>query len=103
MTKAKNKKSRVCENCRQILDPHADNYCPDCGQKNLPRRMSLANLIGEAFAVLFNFDNKFFRTAVAVFIPGRLTRDFFAGKRQRYVHALYAQQPRKRQHSAYFR
>ncbi len=88
MKKTKNKKSRVCGNCRQILDPATDNYCPDCGQKNLPRRISLGNLISEAFSVIFNLDNKFFRTTGAIFIPGRLTKDFFSGKRQRYVHPM---------------
>lgn len=38
--------------------------------------------------MLFNFDNKFFSTISAIFIPARLTKQFFKGKRQSYVHPV---------------
>lgn len=63
-------------------------YCSNCGQKYKTGRISFGELIGEAFSFLFNFENKFFQTAAAIFIPGRLTKEFFKGKHKSFVNPV---------------
>lgn len=37
---------------------------------------------------VFNLDSRIIRTSLALFVPGKLTLDFFAGRRARYYHPL---------------
>ena len=80
-------KDKICPNCRRIF-PAKLKYCPACGQKYSSGPVSFWDLLSEAFSVLFNLDNKFFRTFGAIFIPGRLTDRFFAGQRISYVNPM---------------
>lgn len=79
---------KICGNCENNLPEEKVKYCPHCGQKQRNNLLSVRELFEEMFAVLFNFDNKFFQTLFALFIPGRLTKRFFAGKRKSYVHPI---------------
>ena len=78
------KTTNYCPNCHYPLRPNA-HYCHQCGQKRTNKRVTLGSLIGDFFSTLFNFDGKVFRTLGALFVPGKLTRAYFAGQHQRYV------------------
>lgn len=76
-----------CRNCEHPLDPGAQ-YCPSCGQKvaGLP---TLGELFTQFLGDVYPLDAKFWRTyGRLVARPGRVTRDYLEGKRQRYVRPL---------------
>lgn len=65
-----------------------DQYCPDCGQKVYHGPLRLRQLFAQFFEVIFNIDNRFFRTLRDMFFPGRLTNYYLAGKQQTYLNPL---------------
>lgn len=77
-------KSSTCLNCSQELSD--ENYCPNCGQLNDSRRPNLITFINESLSNFFAFDSKLFITLVILFrYPGRLAKDYSAGKRVKYM------------------
>lgn len=83
--RTKHKKLPACSNCRYVFKD-ANNYCPECGQKNQEPRISLPHLIEEAFESILHFDSKTFITLKhLVFRPGYLSLKFNSGKRASYV------------------
>jgi len=74
-----------CLNCEADL-PNSENYCPNCGQKNHPTRLSLRSFVTELVHSLFNIDSKIWITLKAAFLNiGQLVREFNQGKRRKYV------------------
>jgi Protein of unknown function (DUF3667) len=72
-----------CENCGAELIGH---YCAQCGQAAVDYRRSFRYVIADVLDSFLNWDSKFFTTiALLIFKPWRLTNDFLAGKRVRYV------------------
>lgn len=72
-------------NCGHPFSGH-ENFCPECGQENKGRRITFKNFVSELFSGFFNFDEKFWRTLIPLFIkPGKVSRDYIEGKRQRYT------------------
>jgi hypothetical protein len=78
---------RQCQNCHAPLRA-GDLFCGACGQKYKPGRVTLWQLLQEFFSSLFNFDSRFFKTIGGLLLPGKLTVDFFLGKRQPYLHPV---------------
>lgn len=76
-----------CLNCQGIL-PDEAWYCPKCGQKCTDGRISIKELFVEFVGAVLNIDSKLFRTLRWLFVPGRLTTEYFIGKRKSYVHPL---------------
>ncbi len=75
-----------CENCGA---PLAGEFCAQCGQQAIDYRRSLVHILADAADSFFNWDAKFFRSiGVLLAKPWRLTNDFNAGRRARYVHPL---------------
>ena len=75
-----------CENCDT---PLAGEYCSACGQHAIDYRRSLWRVTIDALDSFFNWDTKFLKTlGVLLTRPGKLTNDFNAGRRVRYVHPL---------------
>ena len=72
-----------CGNCGvALLGPH----CHACGQpvKGLVRHFS--SVVGDALDTVFDFDTRIMRTIGPLFAkPGFITREYFAGRRVRYV------------------
>ncbi|MGV8924032.1 MAG: DUF3667 domain-containing protein [Thermomonas sp.] len=72
-----------CGNCGvALLGPH----CHACGQpvKGLVRHFS--SIVGDALDTVFDFDTRIVRTIGPLFAkPGYITREYFAGRRVRYV------------------
>lgn len=74
---------RACENCGETL---LGEHCHACGQpvKGLVRHFS--SIFGDFFDTVLNIDSRVFRTLWPLFAkPGFLSREYFAGRRVRYV------------------
>jgi len=75
----------ACANCNTSLQ---GSYCHVCGQAAHIHR-SLLHLIEELLHGLLHFETKAWRTVPAlIFSPGKLTRNYIAGQRTRYVSPL---------------
>jgi hypothetical protein len=75
-----------CENCRMQLQGH---WCAQCGQPAIDYRRSFRQVIADLLNEFLNWDSKVFATiGLLVFRPWKLTNEFFAGHRVRYVHPL---------------
>jgi hypothetical protein len=76
----------ACLNCGTQL---TDTFCPHCGQRAGDAHLSVRDLLHELAAEHFGLDTKVARTLVAlVRHPGRLTLEFLAGRRARYLPPL---------------
>src|SRR5713226_3915855 len=75
-----------CQNCgAELTGPH----CAQCGQPAIDYRRSFRHVIVDVLDSFLNWDSKFFATlALLIVKPWRLTNEFLAGKRVRYVHPL---------------
>lgn len=71
-----------CLNCGAVVTLE---YCPACGQRRGDFRRSLGRLLGELLRELLELDGRLGRTLRALLRPGRLTREFNAGRRRRYT------------------
>jgi hypothetical protein len=75
-----------CENCGAQL---TGNYCAQCGQGAVDYRRSFRHVVADVLESFLNWDSKFFTTiALLILKPWRLTNEFLAGKRVRYVNPL---------------
>ena len=75
-----------CENCGTAL---AGEFCSQCGQHAIDYRRSLFRVLLDALDSFLNWDTKFLHSLnVLLLRPWRLTNDFNAGRRVRYVHPL---------------
>jgi hypothetical protein len=75
--------ARTCENCGAAL---LGEHCYACGQptKGLIRQFS--DILGDFFDTVLNIDARIFRTLGPLLAhPGRLSLEYFAGHRVRYV------------------
>jgi len=75
-----------CENCGA---PLTGQYCGKCGQPAVDYRRSFRHVVADVLDSFLNWDSKFFTTiALLIVKPWRLTNEFLAGKRVRYVNPL---------------
>jgi Protein of unknown function (DUF3667) len=75
-----------CENCGAELQGH---WCAQCGQPAIEYRRSFRHVVADLLNEFLNWDSKFFTTiALLILKPWRLTNEFLAGKRVRYVNPL---------------
>jgi hypothetical protein len=73
----------VCANCHSAL---AGEYCAVCGQRHEPHVHTVAHFAGEALESVSHADSRLWRTLWYLLArPGFLTREFFAGRRVRYL------------------
>ena len=75
-----------CQNCgAELTGPH----CAQCGQAAIDYRRSFRHVVVDVLDSFLNWDSKFFATiALLIVKPWRLTNEFLAGKRVRYLHPL---------------
>lgn len=72
-------------NCKHPLDI-SDKFCPNCGQKNTTKRLTIRDFIDEFLANFYAYDSKVKHTIVSLFTkPGIAARDFISGKRLYYA------------------
>lgn len=75
-----------CQNCGALL--HGP-YCSQCGQHDVDYSGSFWHIMEDALEGALHFDGKFFRSARFIFTrPGFLTKEFRAGRRERYMHPV---------------
>lgn len=74
----------ICPNCNNTL-PIEAKYCPACSQKVRSGKITVREFLQEFIDNVFNLDSKLFQTLGGLFIPGKLTTQFFAGKRKSYA------------------
>ncbi len=73
----------VCANCHAAL---SGEFCAVCGQRHEPHVHTVAHFAGEAFESVSHADSRLWRTLWYLLArPGFLTREFFAGRRVRYL------------------
>jgi hypothetical protein len=82
-----NKEVVDCPNCEVTFSP-TDKFCTNCGQKASLPGLSLISLIKEYIDIVFNFEYRLWVSFSHLFIPGKLSTQFFAGKRQKYLSPL---------------
>jgi hypothetical protein len=72
-----------CENCGT---PLYGKYCYACGQPTTGMVRHFSSVLSDIADSILNIDERLFRTlAPLYFRPGKLTLDYFAGRRARYV------------------
>ncbi len=76
-----------CLNCHHELAEHY-NFCPNCGQHPTDGKISFGHLFLEFFEDLAHLDGKLIATLRHVFIPGKLTEEFFKGRHKSYAAPL---------------
>src|SRR5690349_2306919 len=73
----------TCENCGK---PLTGEFCAACGQRHEPHVHTLGHFASEAFETVTHADSRLWRTLGYLLVkPGFLTREFFNGKRARYL------------------
>src|SRR5256714_1486420 len=75
-----------CQNCgAELTGPH----CGQCGQAAIDYRRSFRHVIDDVLDSFLNWDSKFFATLGLLIVkPWKLTNEFLAAKRVRYLHPL---------------
>lgn len=74
---------RTCPNCGATF---TGRYCSNCGQEDHSLAVPLHRMILDFLSDQFQFDSRIGRTlGLLLFRPGRLTRNYLAGQRQRYI------------------
>ncbi|XOV87163.1 MAG: DUF3667 domain-containing protein [Pseudomonadota bacterium] len=76
----------TCPNCEA---PNNGPYCHQCGQNQKRVDRFFLSLVGEFFEDVFAWNSRTARTLFALlFRPAFLTREYFAGRRARYIPPL---------------
>lgn len=78
--------ARITGPCPNCGDPTDGNYCPNCGQKRVHRRVSLRRMLAEVLEDQFALDSTLPRTLGSLlFKPGHLSSEYVGGRINRYV------------------
>lgn len=79
---------KYCLNCGAIL---TGKYCASCGQRDIPKRQTLGELLVNFLGSFTSFESKFFTTfRYLLFKPAYLATEYNAGRRERYYHPARA-------------
>ncbi|SJZ68572.1 Protein of unknown function [Chitinophaga eiseniae] len=77
------------KNCLNCGTEVPERFCPRCGQENTVQHESFGHLAGHVVADIVHYDSRFFTTLKYLTIrPGFLTREYWAGRRVRYVNPI---------------
>lgn len=72
-----------CLNCETELE---GRFCHACGQEHADHHRSILHLTWETIESMFHVDGRLWRTIPWLFFkPGRLSKEYFEGKRARHV------------------
>ncbi|WP_370897527.1 DUF3667 domain-containing protein [Chryseobacterium gossypii] len=83
MSHGKLREDKTCLNCGHVVD---ERFCTHCGQENTETRQPFYYLFTHFIEDFTHYDGQFWQTIKnLLFKPGRLTREYLAGKRQMYV------------------
>ncbi|NJN35478.1 MAG: DUF3667 domain-containing protein [Saprospiraceae bacterium] len=76
-----------CLNCHYPISEF-DHNCSQCGQKPTDGKTTMHDLWHEFIHTKLHLDGKFFTTLRHIFVPGKLTEEFFKGHHKRYAHPV---------------
>ncbi len=79
--------SQTCRNCQASM-PEGAKYCPACSQKYTTGRISIKDFLADFFHDFLNIDAKLPKTMLALFIPGKLTTEYFKGRHKSFASPL---------------
>ncbi len=79
-----NTENTTCRNCQTEMLEHS-LYCPKCSQKNTDGRIPILSFVKDLLENIFSLDSKLFKTSLGLFIPGKLTNEFFQGKHKSFA------------------
>lgn len=79
---------KKCPNCGTWMAEDQGEYCPGCGQKYTTGRVTVRELLQDAFEAIFNFESKAYQTFFQLFIPGKLTQEYLKGRQKSYISPL---------------
>jgi hypothetical protein len=83
------RKYRAETNCLNCGSEVLGKFCQNCGQENIETRENFFHVFGHFISDYLHFDSKFFRSLIPLFTkPGYLTKQYWEGKRVRYIHPL---------------
>jgi Protein of unknown function (DUF3667) len=83
------KKYREETNCLNCGAEVTGRFCPECGQENVGSHESFFHLVGDYTADFFHFESKIPRSVIPLLTkPGFLTKEYWEGRRIRYIHPL---------------
>ena len=88
MSKKTSKVPDHCLNCG-IIQNKDDNYCPNCGQRNLVDHLTFSYFSKEILSNVFSLDSKVFLTSKCLLLkPAFLSLEFIHGRRIKYVNPI---------------
>ena len=74
----------ACLNCSEELN--GNKYCGVCGQRRVAESLNLKVVLGDAWLVVTDLDNRWYRTFRELFTrPGLMISDYVGGKRIHYA------------------
>ncbi len=76
-----------CLNCDKKLSRKAI-FCPNCGQRNNQGKVKLSELLQRFWNNFSHLDAKFVKMCWQLFIPGKVTLEYFRGRQKRYPHPV---------------
>ena len=77
------RENKRCENCGHFVEKR---FCPECGQENVETRQPFHFLFTHFVEDIIHYDGRFWQTIkYLLFRPAKLTKEYLAGKRNRYV------------------
>jgi hypothetical protein len=78
---------RHCLNCNHPLNAE-DKFCPNCAQKVTDGKISVREFVLELLDAIYSLDSRLWRTLRDIWIPGKLSLEYFKGKHRTYMHPL---------------
>lgn len=78
---------KQCLNCQVELRA-GQQYCPSCGQKTTLKKLTLGLVIMDFIKSMFNLESKIWSSLKDIWIPGKLTKAYLAGIRNRYYNPI---------------
>ncbi len=83
MSHGKVRDEKNCLNCGHLVE---ERFCPHCGQENIQPKQPFYYLFTHFIEDFTHYDGQFWKTIkYLLFRPGKLTKEYLAGKRQAYV------------------
>lgn len=83
MSHGKIREDKTCLNCGHIVE---ERFCAHCGQENIEPKQPFHYLFTHFIEDFTHYDGQFWKTIkYLLFNPGKLTKEYLAGKRQLYV------------------
>lgn len=78
--------AEACRNCGAPLGRPRPNYCGECGQETTLKPPTVGEFLQQFGGSYMAMEGALWRTLLLLlFRPGRLTREYFAGRKRRYV------------------